>query len=253
MIFECRYLCVFFVYADLVRISNVQLRSMECNWQSSRRGHCDQEIPSHFVQRHADSIREFTSIQLGGAGREKCQQWEIRLRVYWESGTSYRVKISSDGVWRSFMASSGLQMRDWLIFVLTGMSTFDVYMFDNRGNSRVTYSQHQTHNIGNISSSISGEGSQSEIFNARDVQVPPPLREQDLTENLMSRVKHFRCILEGSTDRAVLVSMTHLCLLLILSHKFHCRFVAIFLLIFGAHVYILHTIKVDILFLLQWS
>jgi hypothetical protein len=148
------------------------------------------------------------------------------------------------------MASSGLQMRDWLVFVLTGMSTFDVYMFDNTGNSRVTYSQHQTQNIRNISSSISGVGSQLEILNARDVEVPPPLRKQDLTENLMSRVKHFRCILEGSTDRAVLVSMTHLCLLLILGHKFHCKFVAIYLLIFGAHMNILHTIKVDILYLL---
>ena len=226
---------------------------MKCNWQSSRRRHCDQEIPSHFVQRHADSIQEFTSIQLRGTGREKCQQWEIRLRVYWQSGMSYRVKISSDGAWRSFMASSGLQMGDCLIFVLTGMSTFDVYMFDNRGNSRVTCSRHQTQNIRNISSNISGEGSRSGIFNARDIEVPPPPRKPELTEKLMSRAKQFRCILEGSTDRAVLVSITHLCLLLILSHEFHCKSVAIYLLIIGACMNILYIIEVDILYLLQWS
>lgn len=125
------------------------------------------------------------------------------------------------------MASSGLQTGDWLIFALTGTSTFDVYMFDNSGNSKVAVSRHQTENIGNISSSISGEGSRSDIFNARDVEVPLPLiRKPELTEKLMSRVKQFRCILEGTTDRAVLVSITHLCLLLILSQKFHCKSVA---------------------------
>ena len=227
-ILECKWMCVcVFVCPNLVRISSVRLPSMECNWQSSRGRHCDQEIPSHFVHRHADSIQEFTSIQVRGAGREECQQWEIRLRVYWQSGTSHKVKISSDRAWRSFMASSGLQTGDWLIFALTGTSTFDVYMFDNSGLSKVAVSRHQTENMGNISSSISGEGSRSDIFNARDVEVPLPLiRKPELTEKLMSRVKQFRCILEGTTDRAVLVSITHLCLLLILSQKFHCKSVA---------------------------
>ena len=83
-----------------------------------------QLIPVGFVNEHADKIQLRCTLQAEASG----EVWSVNL---WASAAQNEVKISRG--WKAFASSNELKIGDQLLFSLTAMSKFVVYIFDFAG------------------------------------------------------------------------------------------------------------------------
>ena len=89
-----------------------------------------QALPSSFVRRHGDKIRQSVTLRT----LSSTKPWPVMLSISVRSPNSTRVQFS--GGWRAFADFNGLLEDDLLIFSLTAMSEFKVYVFRSFGSPR---------------------------------------------------------------------------------------------------------------------
>jgi hypothetical protein len=89
-----------------------------------------QALPSSFVQRHGDKIRQSVTLRT----LSSTKSWPVTVSICVRPPNSTQVHLS--GGWRAFADFNGLLVDDLLIFSLTAMSEFKVYVFRSSGSPR---------------------------------------------------------------------------------------------------------------------
>ena len=87
-------------------------------------------MPSWFVQMHGDKFRKYVILRTEASTKP----WSVTLTVFHKSPTVRQVKFA--GGWKPFATFHGLMVGDSLIFSLTAISEFDVYIFRGTGNPK---------------------------------------------------------------------------------------------------------------------
>ncbi|KAG0588314.1 hypothetical protein KC19_2G233600 [Ceratodon purpureus] len=80
-------------------------------------------LPMAFVKQHGDKFQKNVLLQTVLSSKA----WPVRLEICFMT-TKYTTQIKFSGGWRAFADFNGLQEGDSLIFLLTAMSKFEVYL-----------------------------------------------------------------------------------------------------------------------------
>jgi hypothetical protein len=94
-----------------------------------------QALPSRFVEEHGDKFRKCVILRT----ELSTKAWSVTLTIFHKSPTVRQVKFA--GGWKPFATFHSLMVGDSLIFSLTAISEFEVYMFPGNGNPKKLPSQ----------------------------------------------------------------------------------------------------------------
>ncbi|KAG0588057.1 hypothetical protein KC19_2G212300 [Ceratodon purpureus] len=101
-------------------------------------------IPFQFLHSHGDKLRRSVILRVTSSSRE----WPVKLT------TPPQLKFR--GGWRAFAEFNGLLEGDSLIFLLTAVSEFEVYVFSSTGSPKKLPDSQSTTGSGSIHSRIHG-------------------------------------------------------------------------------------------------
>lgn len=82
-----------------------------------------QTLPSWFVEQHGDKIRKSVLLR----SESSAKSWTVNLSILFKNPSRTQVRFA--GGWRAFALFNNLSNGDSLIFALTAVSEFEVYVF----------------------------------------------------------------------------------------------------------------------------
>ena len=128
-----------------------------------------QSIPGRFANNFNGHISEVVSLKSPGG-----KTWSIGV------GNNANDELMLQSGWKEFVSAHSIEEGDYLLFKYSGVSSFDVLMFDSSGCEKTAPHFAQIHGCERIEGSAGVEGAQLELAVQRNTSrsIPNPCKRK---------------------------------------------------------------------------